>query len=127
GHNGSDVVLVVEDEPDVLDVAAELVRSIGYDVVTAPSGEAALKILQQTERIDILFTDVMMPEGINGIELVRRARQFRPDLKVVLTSGYPLPVLRAEHGRIGEYSFMNKPYRLAELAQKLRSVDPGQV
>lgn len=123
GHSSGDAetVLVVEDEPDVLDVAAELVRSIGYGVVTATNGEEALELLRKQPQINVLFTDVMMPSGINGIELARRAVGLRPELKVLLTSGYPLPVLQSEHGTIDEFSFMNKPYRLAELAQKLRT------
>ena len=119
--NRPDTVLVVEDEPDLLEVAAELVRSIGYDVITASNGLEAIDLLRQRPEIDILFTDVMMPNGISGIELARQARSRRPDLKIVLASGYPLPALRAEHGNVDEYDFMNKPYRLAELARKLRS------
>lgn len=116
-----DTVLVVDDEPDVLDVAAELVRSIGYRVLTASSGEEALDILRRNGQVNILFTDVMLLSGINGIELARSAIKLSPQLSVLLTSGYPLPTLRAEHRNIGEFSFMNKPYRLAELAQKLRA------
>jgi PAS domain S-box-containing protein len=117
----ADIVLVVEDEPDLLEVAAELVRSIGYEVLTASNGSDAIGLLQARPEIDILFTDVMMPDGISGIELARQARSRWPGLKVVLASGYPLPALRAEHGNMDDYEFMNKPYRLADLAKKLRS------
>jgi len=117
----SDLVLLVEDEPDLLDVTAELVRSIGYDVVTAVNGSDALALLQQRPEINILFTDVMMPNGISGIELARSAKTHRPDLKIILASGFPLPALTAEHGNLDDYDFMNKPYKLSELARKLRA------
>jgi PAS domain S-box-containing protein len=121
GDELSDLVLLVEDEQDLLEVAAELVRSIGYDVVTATNGSDALALLNSHPSINILFTDIIMPNGINGVELARTAKAQRPDLKIVLASGYPLPALRAEHGDLDEYEFMNKPYKLADLARKLRA------
>lgn len=116
----ADLVLLVEDEPDLLDVTAELVRSIGYDVITAVNGSDALALLHQRPEINILFTDVMMPNGISGIELARSAKTHRPNLKIILASGFPLPALTAEHGNLDDYEFMNKPYKLSELARKLR-------
>lgn len=113
-------VLVVDDEPDVMDVAAALFRSIGYEVYTANNGFDALEILQRSTDIDVLFSDVMMP-NMNGIELATRARSLRPNMKILLASGYPLPALKAQHRDIGDFSFMTKPYRLAELAKKLRT------
>ena len=115
----SDKVLVVDDEPDVLDMAAALFRTIGYEVYTANSGSTALEILERSNDISVLFTDVMMP-SMTGIELAKRARQLRPDMKILLASGYPLPALKAQHSGIDEFAFMNKPYKLAELAKKLR-------
>jgi PAS domain S-box-containing protein len=115
-----DKALVVDDEPDVLEVAAALFRSIGYEVYTANNGQDALDILKQTKDISVLFSDVMMPNGMNGIELAQQARKLYPDVKILLASGYPLPALKAQHMSVDEFSFMNKPYRLAELARKLR-------
>tara|TARA_R110001599_G_scaffold171353_1_gene362135 strand:- start:125324 stop:127249 length:1926 start_codon:yes stop_codon:yes gene_type:complete len=116
-----DLILLVEDEPDLLEVASELVRSIGYDVITAANGNDALTLIQQRPEINILFTDVIMPNGISGIELARSAKIQRPDLKIILASGFPLPALTAEHGNLDEYDFMNKPYKLSDLARKLRA------
>jgi PAS domain S-box-containing protein len=116
-----DTVLIVEDEPDVLDAAGQLFRSIGYEVVTATNGVDAMAMLERRTDIDILFTDVVMPKGMNGIQLARSARELRPDLKVILASGYPLPALREQYGRIDDFAFVNKPYRLAELAKVLRA------
>ncbi|WP_301782063.1 PAS domain-containing sensor histidine kinase [Caballeronia sp. SEWSISQ10-4 2] len=116
-----DTVLIVEDEPDVLDAAGQLFRSIGYEVVTATNGVDAMAILARRTDIDILFTDVVMPKGMDGIQLARSTRELRPDLKVILASGYPLPALREQYGRIDDFSFITKPYRLAELAKVLRA------
>jgi PAS domain S-box-containing protein len=116
-----DTVLIVEDEPDVLDAAGQLFRSIGYEVATASNGVDAMAILERRSDIDILFTDVVMPKGMSGIQLARLARELRPDLKVILASGYPLPALRAQYGRIDDFTFVVKPYLLAELAKSLRA------
>ncbi len=118
-----DTVLIVEDEPDVLDAAAQLFRSIGYEVATATNGVDAMAILERRSDIDILFTDVVMPKGMSGIQLARLAREFRPDLKVILASGYPLPALREQYGRIDDFTFVVKPYLLAELAKALRAAN----
>lgn len=118
-EDSSEKVLVVDDEPDVMEMAAALFRSIGYEVFTANNGPAALEVLERTDDISVLFSDVMMP-SMNGIELAKRARRLRPDMKILLASGYPLPALKARHSGVDEFSFINKPYKLAELAKKLR-------
>ncbi|CAN7746568.1 PAS domain S-box protein [Caballeronia sp. LjRoot34] len=117
-----DTVLIVEDEPDVLDAAGQLFRSIGYEVATAANGVEAMAILERRSDIDLLFTDVVMPKGISGIQLARLARELRPGLKVIVASGYPIPALRERYGRIEDFAFVNKPYRLAELVKALRAV-----
>ena len=118
---GVERVLVVEDEPELLNLAASLFRSIGYDVLTANNGADAARILDRDRDITILFTDVVMP-NMSGVELARWASEHHPELKIVLTSGYPNPGLAQAHGGIERYAFVNKPYRLAELAKVLRSV-----
>jgi len=114
-------VLIVEDEPDLMDVAASLFTSMGYDVLTAASGREAIDVLERRD-VDILFTDVVMPNGMNGIELASYTREHYPDTKIMLASGYPLPALKQRHGNgLGEFAFVNKPYRLSDLARTLRS------
>jgi len=114
-------VLIVEDEPDLMDVAASLFTSMGYDVVTAASGQEAIDVMEQRD-VDILFTDVVMPNGMNGIELASFTREHYPATKIMLASGYPLPALRQRHGDdLSEFAFVNKPYRLSDLARTLRS------
>jgi PAS domain S-box-containing protein len=114
-------VLIVEDEPDLMDVAASLFTSMGYDVVTAASGREAIDVMERRD-VDILFTDVVMPNGMNGIELASYTREHYPATKIMLASGYPLPALKQRHGGdLSEFAFVNKPYRLSDLARTLRS------
>ncbi len=116
----TEMVLIVEDEPDLMDVASALYISMGYEVLTASSGQEALALLA-SRRIDILFTDVIMPNGMNGVELAAYTRVHYPDVKIILASGYPLPALKVEHNNLSEFAFVNKPYRLSDLARALRS------
>jgi PAS domain S-box-containing protein len=114
-------VLVVEDEPDLLETTIELFRAMDYEVLSATNGRNALEVLEKTRGINILFTDVIMPGGVNGIELARATQRLYPHIKVILASGYALPALKAEHGGLDEFAFINKPYRFSELAKQLRS------
>jgi CheY-like chemotaxis protein len=116
----TETVLIVEDEPDLMDVASSLFISMGYEVVTAASAREAMAQLD-SRVIDILFTDIIMPNGINGIELATYAREHHPDVKVILASGYPLPALKLEHTNLSNFAFVNKPYRLSDLARSLRT------
>ena len=81
-----------------------------------------MSILERRTDIDLLFTDVVMPKGMSGIELARLARELRPGLKVIVASGYPIPALRERYGRIENLAFVNKPYRLAELVKGIKAV-----
>ncbi|WOD15010.1 hybrid sensor histidine kinase/response regulator [Paraburkholderia kirstenboschensis] len=114
-----DTVLVVEDEPDLLDATAALFRSLGYEVLTASNGAEAMNALGRREDIRVLFTDVVMPKGIDGIQLARSTRDLRPEIRIVLASGYPLPALKAQHGNLDDFAFIHKPYRLADLVRTL--------
>jgi signal transduction histidine kinase len=116
-----ETVLLVEDEADVLTGAAELFRSIGYEVVTATNAAEATSVLTTHTDINIVFSDVVMPQGKSGIELARFVKSTYPNIKVVLTSAYPLATLRREHGEIGEFVFVHKPYRLSDVARALRA------
>jgi len=114
-------VLIVEDEPDLMDMAASLFTSMGYNVLTASSAREAIDLLERSD-IDILFTDVVMPHGMDGIELANHTRRYYPHTKIMLASGYPLPALKQRHGsELNEFAFVHKPYRLSDLARTLRS------
>lgn len=116
-------VLIVDDEPDLLIAATELFRAMGYTVLTALNAEDAIDRLWHTAGISVLFADILMPGGMNGIQLAREVRQMNPAIKIILASGYPLPALKEEHGSMDEFDFINKPYRLADIARYLRSTD----
>lgn len=120
--SGRGKILVVEDDQEVLTVTAESLRELGYQVVTAVDGMQALEILAADQPIDLLFSDVIIPGGINGAQLAVRARHVRPDLKILLTSGYTAAALSLDHGLPDNLEVVGKPYRREELAKKLRLV-----
>jgi CheY-like chemotaxis protein len=97
-------------------------RDFGYHVETAENGETALHKLDSGERIDLLFTDVIMPGGMNGKDLARRAQDIRPDLKVLFTSGFPGTSLSQGLDLEPDDALLAKPYRRRELGQKVREV-----
>jgi PAS domain S-box-containing protein len=114
-------VLIVEDEPDVLEIAIDIFDSLGYDVLSANNAATALEVLKREPDIDVLFSDIVMPGGMNGVELAREARRMRPDLKLLLASGYPMSAI-GEDGLSEDVSFISKPYRWTELDEKLRAL-----
>jgi len=107
------VVLVVDDDPPVLRVTAELFRFLGYDVVAADSGSDALDILRSGDPVDVLFADLCMPK-MDGNRLVEAARALRPALHVIVTSGSALPRQHVQ--------FIPKPYHIADLVAALPPV-----
>jgi PAS domain S-box-containing protein len=123
-RDSAGTVLIVEDEPAVLEVASDIFDSLGYDVVTATDANEAVVVLDGNPSIDVLFSDVIMPNGMNGVELSRKAREMRPNLKILLASGYPMSSLPSE-GLGAGVSFISKPYRWTELAEKLRGLRTG--
>jgi PAS domain S-box-containing protein len=117
---GHETILVAEDDPFVRSSVILRVESLGYSVVAAVNGNDALQKLRANPEIDMLFTDIVMPGGMSGWELADRAREIRPGLPVVFTSGYALEML-AQQGRTSAQAVvLIKPYRKAELAERLR-------
>jgi len=116
---GTERVLVVEDDPAVLAMAVETLEGLGYQVTTADTAAAALKRLKSRKPFDVLFSDVVMPGGVNGVELAHAAVKVRPGLKVLLTSGY---VGDEAASWANEFPMIDKPYLGPALAAKLRAV-----
>ena len=115
-------VLVVEDEVLVRRLAVHMLQSLGYETVEAATAATALEVLAATPRIAILFTDVVLPGGQSGVELAQKALQRRPDLIMLFTSGYTETHLAHFRGRPTGSGFLSKPYRKAELADKLHDL-----
>jgi signal transduction histidine kinase len=116
GARGGEVVLVVEDEPDVRDVAVEGLRALGYETLSAGDAEGALDILRQDCRIDLLFSDVVMPGSRNGVQLSDEARRLRPGLRVLLTSGYNTVLGTTP----ADVRVLSKPYDSGRLSDQVR-------
>ncbi len=122
-----ETVLVVEDEADVRSVAERFLRAIGYNVISAASARSALDILVAENQVDLLFSDVVLGSGMDGIELARQARSIRPQLAVLLTSGYPgsRSELRKQEA-MEAFELLRKPYRREDLAIAVkRALDPS--
>jgi PAS domain S-box-containing protein len=117
---GRETILVAEDDPFVRSSVVLRIESLGYTVIAAVNGHDALFKLKDNPGIDMLFTDVVMPGGISGWELADRAREIRPGLPVVFSSGYALEMLTHKGHAPGKSLVLSKPYRKAELAERLR-------
>jgi CheY-like chemotaxis protein len=102
-------------------MAVESLNDLGYRTLTAADAQSALGILRSGARIDMLFSDVVMPGGMNGVQLSVEAKRLRPDLKVLLSSGYTGAVL-GNSGVPEDMPLLSKPYRREDLATKLRMV-----
>lgn len=111
------VALLVEDDAEVAVLVGEMLTQLGYEVIRAASGGAALGALADGRRIDLVFSDVMMPGGMNGVELAREVRQRRPELPILLTSGFAEAVRREVEAE--GIALLPKPYRLRDLAEAL--------
>ena len=120
-RGGRETVLVVEDEPKVRGLAVRLLERLGYTVLAAASGDEALSLAEETARIDLLLTDVVMPH-MNGRQLAERLARRQPGLKVLFASGYTQNVI-AHHGVLDHgVQFLPKPYSLTSLATRVREV-----
>jgi signal transduction histidine kinase len=119
-EQGHETILIVEDDPLVRSYVLTQIRSLGYRTLSASNGLEALAVLRGSEKIDLLFTDVIMPGAINGRELSIEASGLRPGLKVLFTSGYTENAIdhdgRLDHG----VQLLKKPYRRSDLASMLR-------
>jgi PAS domain S-box-containing protein len=123
-HGVGESVLVVEDNPRLRRVVMRQLRDLGYQSIEAEGPEAALAALER-EKVDLLFTDMVMPGPLDGIALARHALARWPQIKVLLTSGFPGITLDDQLGSSGGMSLLSKPYRTQELASALRAVLDG--
>jgi len=124
-YRGTETVLVVEDDALVRGFASDMLLRLGYTVLLSEDGPGAMAIMRSRNDIDLLFTDVVMPGGMNGRELAEQATALRPQLKVLFTSGYTENAI-VHHGRLDRgVQLLAKPYRSIDLARKVRAVISG--
>lgn len=119
-----EIVLIVEDDEQVLGMTAQMVRELGYGVLTARSGAEALTVLRRHPKAGLLFTDVVMPD-MNGRQLSNRARQLRPDIRVLFTTGYTRDAIIHNGVLDSDVTLLPKPATLHQLAAKLRAAFDG--
>jgi CheY-like chemotaxis protein len=115
-------VLVVEDDSELRNIAAEVMQSFEFEVLKAQDGEAARNIFDQGTSVDLLFTDIVLPGPINGQELADLAREKFPELKVLMCSGYLREGLSADRAVDSGIDFISKPYGIQDLASAVERV-----
>jgi PAS domain S-box-containing protein len=117
---GSETILLVEDDPRLRKVLGKRLRSLGYQIIEADSGAAALEQLAARPDIAMIFTDMVMPGGMTGFDLAQTALAAKPGLKILFTSGYAEPAIARLGLKAG--AWLKKPYTADELAEKVRQV-----
>ncbi len=122
---GKETVLVVEDDPDVRTFVLSALEGLGYQVLEAPHGPAALDLLQRAVGVDLLLTDVVLPHGMNGRELAEEIARTRPEIRKLFMSGYTENAI-IHHGRLDpDVELLAKPFTRDVLAHRLRAVLDG--
>jgi PAS domain S-box-containing protein len=114
---GSGTVLLVEDNPDVASVSSSLLEQLGYSVRRVPDADAALREIERSS-FDLVFSDIVMPGGMDGLALARRLRELRPELPILLATGYSDA---AAHVR-GDFPILRKPYEIHQLSQAIANL-----
>jgi len=117
-----ETILVLEDDDDVRTYSVESLRDFGYRVVEAHDGPSALRLLERQARVDLLFSDVVLPGGMTGAQVAAKARELRPDLKVLFTTGYARNAI-IHHGRLDKgVDLITKPFTAGDLAARVRDI-----
>jgi PAS domain S-box-containing protein len=121
-HGGSETILVVEDHEDLRNYSTGVLRELGYVVLEAANGRSALEMLQSNNDVDLLFTDVVLPEGMDGRRLSQEAIRRRPGIKVLFTTGYTRNAI-VHNGKLdADVHLITKPFSFGELAAKVRAM-----
>lgn len=118
---GSERILVVEDDEDLREIPTTMLRDSGYEVVEARNGKEAIQCLQDSQSFDLLFTDVALAGGMNGLEIADEAKRIQPGIKVLFTSGYPESII-SHGGKVNQdAALLNKPYLRTTLLEMVRA------
>ena len=117
-HGSGEVVLVVEDNQDLREASMAQLALLGYNVLEADGSEAALAAIERGgKRVDLLFTDVVMPGSLDGYELAKAVTAHNPDIRVLLASGFPGETLSRSENHERKWQLLRKPYRMEELGK----------
>ncbi|MGN6549392.1 MAG: response regulator [Pararhizobium sp.] len=119
---GTETILVVEDDADVRRHSSSVLRELGYTVIEASDGASGLAAVDANPQVDLLFSDIGLPNGMDGSELAREARRRRPDLKVLFASGYARSAVVHEGRLDSGVALITKPFTFSALAQRIREV-----
>jgi CheY-like chemotaxis protein len=114
--------ILVEDNPDIRELITEMLDDSPYRVLSAANADEGLTILNADQTIDLLFTDIIMPGRLNGVDLAQTALQSRPDLKLLFASGYASEAVLAPLREQINLGFIKKPYRPRELTQRIAAL-----
>ncbi len=119
---GSECILVVEDDPSVREISVNILRDQGYEVVEASDGVAAIELLKGGRPFDLLFSDIVLPGGLNGVEIAEEAKRIQPSIKVLYTTGYAENAFALQSQLDPAATLVSKPYRRVELLKKVRAI-----
>ncbi|MEO5804509.1 MAG: response regulator [Verrucomicrobiota bacterium] len=120
-RGGTETILLVEDESPVRNIVRQILKKLGYSVLEAESGVSAIKVWKQNrDKIHLLLTDMMMPDGMSGRELAEIVQFDRPEIKVIFTSGYNAEIVGKDFTLYEGLNFLQKPYQPKKLAKALR-------
>jgi CheY-like chemotaxis protein len=119
-------ILIVENNTDLAKSAHRVLSNAGYEAVIATNGQEALDTLRSDKAFQVLFTDIIMTRGIDGIEIAREAIKLKPDMKVLFSSGFSKAALLASGKKVLEDRFIAKPYRREDLITKIESLAEGE-
>ncbi len=122
---GSESILIVDDEKDLLHLAEKYLQELGYKTYLAENAQQALKVFSEHSDINCLFSDIVMPGGMNGYELAEQLTQQQPQLKVLLSTGFTSKAVAKNGAARFVDELLNKPYRKAELARRIRFILDG--
>jgi len=124
---GNETILLVEDEAGLRRVARQVLQKLGYRVLEAANGPEALRLWQEhADHIDLLFSDMVMPEGLMGSDLVEKFREKKPSLKVILSSGYNAELAGQSRSIIGGIAYLQKPYQIEVMSKMIRECLDGK-
>jgi len=124
GHG--EVVLVIEDDPDVRHLTVQMLETLGYRVFSASEAASARSVIEDGRRIDVLLSDIMLLGKMSGPEFAEEARRRLPDLKILFMSGYPADAVGGRDGHNVDALLLNKPFRKRQLAEALRKTLDGE-